>query len=274
MRYMLLQSKPFGMTHYIRIFLVVAVLIVIPNSLFAWGDRPNKVLYPMDDGGFGGGGGGGTAPENVELKFINRSSILLNSVEYVMDPGAIGTIGKDLEENSGRPVKDDDVPHKKNNPRSDKNITDKHNITKDAQSPAATSETADMVIKTVAVSNPTLLEQIRTNKEIENDYHQYLRSVLKRETEILQERKRLVEHGLWIGHSMWLTAHLLVIFCAYLSYIEFSNARKLRKQDVPQELKVSLEGIALKTTLHGAFLLVIAMCFYFMYIKYVYLPGF
>ena len=37
-----------------------------------------------------------------------------------------------------------------------------------------------------------------------------------------------------------------------------------------QEIRVSLEGIALKTTLHGVVLLAMAIGFYFLYLKFVY----
>ncbi len=42
--------------------------------------------------------------------------------------------------------------------------------------------------------------------------------------------------------------------------------------DAPEqsEIKVSLEGIALKTSFHGTLLLVIALVFYYLFLKFVY----
>lgn len=66
-------------------------------------------------------------------------------------------------------------------------------------------------------------------------------------------------------------AQVLLLWAIIAASIEFVRAQRVRTAAAEiQELRVSLEGLALKTSMHGTFLLVIAMSFYYLFLKFVY----
>lgn len=237
---------------------ILAVLLPIPVVAI------KMDLYPMDKGSLGGGGGG--------------------VVVETPSKGTSANVGEN-ELTATKPAEmvarknDDPLTQEKKNEKSLSPITEfSSTLTPPKASFNSTTKKNPFQLDTLKEaeyhSAPTnMMDIIKSEPEIRQQYLDYLKNILKRETEILNERKRLIDHGLWIGHSMWLMANFLVLFCTYLSFREFSTAQKIRKLDASQEIKISLEGIALKTTLHGVVLLALAMCFYFLYLKFVYLPG-
>ena len=78
----------------------------------------------------------------------------------------------------------------------------------------------------------------------------------------------------WAKHQsvfIFVVAHVLLFVGIGAAYYEFRNAMKLRQKAWQQdEIKIELEGVALKTSLNAIWLLLGAFVFYFLYIKYVY----
>jgi len=78
----------------------------------------------------------------------------------------------------------------------------------------------------------------------------------------------------WTKHQsvfIFVVAHVLLLIGIGVAYYEFRNAMKLRQKARQQdEIKIELEGVALKTSLNAIWLLLGAFVFYFLYIKYVY----
>jgi hypothetical protein len=196
------------------------------------------------------------------------SAMAVQKVQYHVDPGIMGFKG------SGEPSTEPGTLIDKKEPTVPVSPSASNNKTSSTPALKKENPRADSLKDVKSHNTPeSMMDIIKSEPEVRQQYLEYLKNVLVRENEILNERKRLVNQGLWIGHSMWALASFLVGFCTYLAFREFSAAQQLRKQDAPQELKVSLDGIALKTTLHGVVLLVLAMSFYFLYLKFVYLPG-
>ena len=73
--------------------------------------------------------------------------------------------------------------------------------------------------------------------------------------------------------SVWIfvIAHVLLLTGIGAAAYEFYHTMRLRQQARKQdEIKIELEGVALKTSLRAIWLLVSAFVFYFLYIKFVY----
>jgi hypothetical protein len=86
-----------------------------------------------------------------------------------------------------------------------------------------------------------------------------------------------------IGYVAFFVSHALLGLAVWCAFREFLHAARMRKvagstaQDAEDaenrrvnEITVSLEGVALKTSFHGTFLLVIAILFYYLFLKFVY----
>ena len=68
-------------------------------------------------------------------------------------------------------------------------------------------------------------------------------------------------------------SHIFVLIALAAAMSEFLQARRLREEGrvaESAEIKVGLEGVAVKTSLFGVVLLITALGFYFLYLKFVY----
>jgi len=96
---------------------------------------------------------------------------------------------------------------------------------------------------------------------------------VRRELQKLKETERELFYYNWMGRAMFVIVHLILALGLWMAWWEFKNARTRRAQAIAepeQELKLSLEGIALKSSLHGTVLLGLAFGFYLVYVKFVY----
>lgn len=78
-----------------------------------------------------------------------------------------------------------------------------------------------------------------------------------------------------VGRFILVVVHLILGIALYCSWKEFAAANRLRAMasnaaPTVQEITISTEGLALKTSLQGTLLLLIALGFYFLYLKYVF----
>ncbi|MCI0627620.1 MAG: hypothetical protein L0387_39220 [Acidobacteria bacterium] len=128
----------------------------------------------------------------------------------------------------------------------------------------------------------TILDQIRNptptapvveeDRDVADAHRNYLLALYKRNIEIIQERRQVICITNGIGYVICFVAHVILGIALWSAVREFNAASKRRKKadEAPTELQVSLEGVALKTSLHGTILLVLALVFYFMYLQFVY----
>lgn len=114
-------------------------------------------------------------------------------------------------------------------------------------------------------------EPASQKQELVRAYEDLLLAYYRRETEILSEHKSTIAATNVIGYLICIVAHLLLALAVWAAIREYREAARQRKtRNVSQELQLSLEGISLKTSLHGTILLVLAIVFYFMYVKFIY----
>ena len=84
--------------------------------------------------------------------------------------------------------------------------------------------------------------------------------------EVIRRTNRTAQIGMVI-------VHLAVVIGFLAALLEFFHARRLRKlgaETEVQEVKIGLEGVAVKTTLYGLLILLIASGFYLMFVRFVY----
>jgi len=94
---------------------------------------------------------------------------------------------------------------------------------------------------------------------------------LERQVEVYKEQKKVLEDHNTESFVVFVSAHIVLLLGLIAAATEFLRARKTRKDaDKQTDLNVSLQGIALKTSLHGTILLALSISFYFLYLKFVY----
>ncbi|QDV18963.1 hypothetical protein Pan153_36240 [Gimesia panareensis] len=122
--------------------------------------------------------------------------------------------------------------------------------------------------------NPQMdLSFLTENKDYQNAYLKYATAYLESGEDVLEQRKRAFETQYWVTNFIFLVTHVILFLAIYVSYREFKSAEKNRAQANEQkesEIQLSLQGIALKTSRQATIILVAAIGFYFMYIKFVY----
>jgi hypothetical protein len=97
----------------------------------------------------------------------------------------------------------------------------------------------------------------------------------QRETQKLNDVRFVINATNVLGFVIFLVVHGLLAIAVYVAMREFSKSVRTRsrvRENEPQlqELELSLEKIAVKTSLHGVLLLSFALAFYFLYLKFVY----
>lgn len=117
--------------------------------------------------------------------------------------------------------------------------------------------------------NPTI-DEFEKDEQVKEMRKELLMARYKNEIETLEENKRIVNNVNKIGYVVFAIAHILLVLAVAASVHEFIHASKTRKKKPDHhEIQVSLEGIALRSSLHGVVLLVVAILFYFLFLKYV-----
>jgi len=93
----------------------------------------------------------------------------------------------------------------------------------------------------------------------------------ERDTRILSGRRQTLAWTNWISRGIFVVVHGILAFARWAARREFREAHRMRARNREQhERNVSLEGIALKTSLQGILLLGFASGFDFLYLKFVY----
>lgn len=130
-------------------------------------------------------------------------------------------------------------------------------------------------------------EYIRNEQEVRHAFQQMLIARFEREKQILSERRNVIGWTNWISRFIFVVIHVVLAIGLWAALREFIDAGRTRKRSPPpittavtgeqaqaareqNELSISLQGIALKTSLHGLLILAAAIGFYFLYLKFVY----
>ncbi len=92
------------------------------------------------------------------------------------------------------------------------------------------------------------------------------RAKIRLSREVIERTNRTAQLGMVI-------VHVAVVVGFLAAFFEFLHAWKLRKQGASiaeHEVRIGLEGVAVKTSLHGLLILLVASGFYLMFVKFVY----
>lgn len=112
---------------------------------------------------------------------------------------------------------------------------------------------------------------INDNPELKKKYVEYLNARLQREIDKAEEQKASMAFSKLSSYVILIFIHIVFAVGIWAAAREFIHASKSRKRKFEQqELMISLEGIALKTSFHGTILLVLSIVLYFLFLKFVY----
>jgi hypothetical protein len=124
---------------------------------------------------------------------------------------------------------------------------------------------------TVTPGTPALSEEMLEDEEVREAYRRWLIQWLDRQTAILGEQQSVISITNRISWFIFIVVHLILLLGLWAATKEFRHASRTRREKPEQsEFRLSMEGIALKTALHGLLLLAIAFAFYFVYLRFVY----
>ena len=144
----------------------------------------------------------------------------------------------------------------------------------EAQKPvASTAEAAKQLPPKLesAPAEPTSIAIFFSDPQLKTEYTKMLSSRIAYNNWALEERKHVYVWTNRIGYAIGLIVHGVLFLGIWAAVHEFQRASKARKRnDTQQEFSLSLEGFALKTSLHGTLLLLISIGLYFLYLKYIY----
>lgn len=95
---------------------------------------------------------------------------------------------------------------------------------------------------------------------------------VRRELQKLREIERELWWTNWIGRVIFVVVQVILVVGLVVAWMEFRSARSQRQAaaEQPSEIRVSLEGVALKSSLHGILILSLALAFYLLYLRYVF----
>jgi hypothetical protein len=118
--------------------------------------------------------------------------------------------------------------------------------------------------------NIKILTSEEIDEKVRKAYRELIFKRFEHEKTAMDERQSVI---IWTNRAsaiIFVITHMVLIMGIWAAMKEFHNANKLRKENPEQhEIKVSIEGIALKTSLHGSLLLSICVFLYFLFLKYV-----
>jgi hypothetical protein len=116
------------------------------------------------------------------------------------------------------------------------------------------------------------------DSEKDKDLKEAIKAFIMKKIEDENARTKRAEQVIsWTNNSgkttFWFS-HILLVFGLLAAAVEMLHAWRLRSRNKRDsiEVEISLEKIALKSTMYGILLLFASLLFYFIYIKYVYPP--
>ncbi|NIM50877.1 MAG: hypothetical protein GTN62_10600 [Gemmatimonadales bacterium] len=118
-----------------------------------------------------------------------------------------------------------------------------------------------------------LYENRQVSEAFLPDVEALIRQKLEWEKQKIDEARRVIARTNRTALIGSIIVHLAVLVGFAAALAEFFHARQLRRQGAQlpqQELRIGLEGVAVKTTLYGLLILLIASAFYLIFVKFVY----
>lgn len=136
----------------------------------------------------------------------------------------------------------------------------------------------DQIIQTIPRSDPNAVTQttqqvdlLTKDPELAAAYKQYMLAHFKDEQKKMEDQRRIIASTNRMGICVFVVVHAFLVFAAYVAFREFREASKTRgSKRQNEEIELSFQKIALKTSMHGTILLVISLALYFLFLRFVY----
>lgn len=125
--------------------------------------------------------------------------------------------------------------------------------------------------KTLELEVNKLLQASLKPEELHDDYLKLIKARMQHDIWQLEERESLYKWTNRVSFIIAIFVHLAVTLGVFAAGLEFWWASKTRQRSAKiQEIELSTEKIALKTSLQGMLLLLVSLGLYLFYLKYVY----
>jgi hypothetical protein len=116
-----------------------------------------------------------------------------------------------------------------------------------------------------------ILAIVGDDKKIIYQYKELILARIATEQKDLNERSKVIYWTNRVSVLIFILTHVVLVIGIWAAIKEFISASKIRSTEPePTELKLSLEGIALKTSLHGTLIFAFTIFLYFLFLKFVY----
>ena len=115
-------------------------------------------------------------------------------------------------------------------------------------------------------------EYIKKDEDLRTALKAYILKKIEDEDIRREETRQVVNQTNASASVTFWIAHILLVLSILISGFELWHAKRLRSKAKKEsiEVEISLEKIALKSSVNGTLMLFISLVFYFMYLKFVY----
>lgn len=116
-----------------------------------------------------------------------------------------------------------------------------------------------------------MLAYLEKETQLCTEYGAYMENYIKNEKGELEERRFAIGMTNKMEIVIFVVVHILLVIAILITITEFYNAQQTRgKKSEIEEIELSFQKIALKTSMHGTVLLVLTLFLYLLFLKFVY----
>ena len=116
-----------------------------------------------------------------------------------------------------------------------------------------------------------MLAYLEKETQLCTEYGAYMENFIKNEKGELEERRFAISMTNKMEIVIFVVVHILLIIAIWITITEFCNAQRTRKKESEiEEIELSFQKIALKTSMHGTVILVLSLFLYLLFLKFVY----
>lgn len=110
-----------------------------------------------------------------------------------------------------------------------------------------------------------------TDPNLYNAYREYLIAYLDAERRKIDDHREVIASTNRMGTWVFVVVHIFLGLAMIVALVEFWQASRTRHvKREREEIELSFQKIALKTSMHGTLLLVLSLVLYFLFLKFVY----
>ena len=110
-----------------------------------------------------------------------------------------------------------------------------------------------------------------TDPNLYQAYREYLLAYLDGERRKIEEHRDVIASTNRMGTWVFVVVHVFLGLAMVIAVVEFWQASRTRRtKREREEIELSFQKVALKTSMHGTVLLVLSLVLYFLFLKFVY----